>query len=171
MADWSLTLTGIQPTIETLRSMPSVIVARGFTQALSAAGQAMANELERQTPIKSEDIGGLLDRGVLRESVMVAVNLDSKLQGGTADVGFTHSNGADRVALWVEFGHRITPRHIGYGRHRRSTGKAYGRVIDNPFMRRAAAISADAAIDAFVSSIQSTIAQTQFTQFTQRIAA
>jgi len=129
-----------------LREAPKTIVARGYVRALSAAGNVVADAVEARTPIKAEDTGGLLDKGVLRESLMVAVTLDSQLRGGSAEVGFG-KNGS--VALWVEYGHRL----VGH----RPLKKLLKGVPAYPFMRPAADASADAAIAAFARSIEQTV--------------
>lgn len=136
-----------------LADAPKEIVAAGYVKALNAAANVIADALEIHTPVKAEDTGGLLDKGVLRESLMTEVQLDSQLRGGTARIGFG-KNGF--VALWVEYGHRMVS-------HKSGGKKQIGEVRPHPFMRPTADASAEAAIQAFANSLQQTVA-TQFPQ-------
>jgi len=163
-ADWGIEVQGLQETIQAFNNLPKVIVATGFTKALSAAGNVIADELERNTPVKAEEeTGGILERGELKELVMVAVTLDSKLRGGTADVGFQGSK-AGRVANWLEYGHRIVKPGGNYvdSRGRLRKGTPTGFVKAYAFMRKTGDQSASRAIDAFLAVIQSTIETADF---------
>jgi hypothetical protein len=152
-----IVVTGLQETIEMLRTAPNIVVANGFLRAFHAAGNVVAAELEINTPIKAEDTGGVLDRGELRESVGVSVEIDTNLRGGAAWVGFTTANSADAVALWLDMGHRIITKH----------GKVLGQTIGTGFMRRTADMSSDRAIEAFRAEIEATIKA----NFPQEVAA
>ncbi len=134
-----------------LRDAPRTLVARGYTKALSAAGNVIADRLELNTPVKSEDVGGILDRGELREAITVAVELDSQFSGGSVDVGFSPAKGADRVALWLDSGHQIVGHKPGK--------KLLGNFAGTGFMRRTADETAEAAIDAFAESLKQTATQ------------
>lgn len=160
-------IEGIEETVAMLETAPKNIVARGYLKALSAAGNVIADAVEVRTPRKLEDTGGnSLDLGELRESLMVDVQLDSGFRGGSVDVGFG-KNG--RVALWVEYGHRIVMHGVTSADRRNGyKGKLLLRVnpesFDSnvpayPFMRPAFDASADAAIEAFSNSIQQTVAE------------
>ncbi len=152
-------IDGLYETMAMLRDAPKTVVATGFTRALSAAGNVIAEELEIKAPIKKEELGGILDRGELRESVMVSVSLDQQFRGGTASVGFMTANGADSVALWLEYGHRIVvPGGFYYdnaGRKRK--GSHVGDVPPHPFVTAAADAAGEAAIDAFTTSLAQTV--------------
>jgi hypothetical protein len=150
----TITVTGDTEVALMLRQGSRALVAEGFVKALSAGGNVIADVLERNTPIKAEDTGGLLDRGELRESVMVQVELDSQFRGGSAHVGFG-KNG--NVALWIEFGHVLKGHKPGL--------KVLGFVPPNPFMRKTALAAAGQAIEAFTNSLQQT-AQKMFPNFT-----
>jgi hypothetical protein len=146
MAD-PVTVSGLEEVQRMLATAPKTIVASGYTRALSAAGEVIAAELEIRTPVKAEDTGGILDRGVLRESVTVEVLLDSQFRGGQVKVGFG-KNGA--VALWVEYGHRLVGHKPG--------GKVIGSVPPHPFMRPTAEAAGESAIEAFYQSLRGTVA-------------
>lgn len=149
MAGDLVKITGIEDVQRMLREAPKEIVARGFLRALQAGANVIADELELRTPVKAEDTGGLLDKGVLRESLMVAITLDSQFRGGHAEVGFG-KNG--QVAYWVEYGHRI----VGHKPGKRDSGKS---VPMHPFMRPAVDRSADAAVAAVAESLSQTVAE------------
>lgn len=138
MAGELIQITGLAEVQRMLAEAPKTVVATAYLKALQAGANVIADELESRTPIKAEDVGGLLDKGVLRESVMIAVEIDSDLRGGQAEVGFG-KNGY--VAMWVEYGHRM----VGH----KPNKKLKGTVKANPFMRQTAAVSADRAIAAF----------------------
>ena len=141
-----------------LREAPKTVVAKGFTEALSAAGNVVADQVVRRCPVKKEDTGGLLERGELREAVMVAVQLDSQFRGGVANIGFMNKATAS-VAMWVEWGHRMVVPGGYYfdDRGRKRQGTHVRDVPAHPFMRPAADESGDRAIDAFAQSISRTV--------------
>lgn len=147
MAGDIITVTGLEETMQMLRDAPKTVVARGFVKALNAAGNVIAGRLAINAPVKKEDTGGLLDNGELRDSVMIAVELDTQFRGGSVSVGFTHGNAADSVALWLEYGHRKVTH----------AGKEIGEVAAIPFMRDTADQTEEQAADAFDDSIAQTV--------------
>lgn len=148
MPDGLIEIEGLEDVQRLLAEAPRTVVARGYLKALQAGANVIANELESNTPIKKEDVGGLLDKGVLRESVMIVIELDSDFRGGVALIGFG-KNGF--VALWLEYGHRMLSHGAKGTRHEIGTGI----VAANPFMRRTTAACADRAIDAFADALAS----------------
>ena len=148
MPDFSIKIEGLEEVVEMLDKAPRTIVARGYLKALQAGANVIADAVEIRTPVKAEDTGGLLDKGELRESLMIDIQLDSALRGGVADIGFG-KNG--NVANWIEYGHRI----VGHKPGKTDSGAS---VPANPFMRGAADGCAEAAIDAFTGSLKETIA-------------
>jgi hypothetical protein len=146
----SIEIEGLEETMAMLRDAPKTVVAKGFLGALSAAGNVIADVLETNTAVKSEDVGGVLDRGELRESIVVRPEVDSGFRGGSVSVGFDPSRGADSVALWLDSGHRIVS-------HR---GKVLGETSGTGFMRKSADQSLEAAADAFAESLLKTIRET-----------
>lgn len=141
-----VTITGLEDVQRMLAEAPRSVVASGYTKALQAAANVIADEVELHTPVKAQDTGGLLDKGVLRESLMIAIELDVQFRGGIAKVGFG-KNG--HVALWVEYGHNMVGHKPGK--------KPSGVVPANPFMRTAADAKANSAIDAFANSLSQTV--------------
>ena len=107
MPETIITVVGLEDVQRMLAEAPKIVVANGFLKALSAGANVFADELETSTPEKAEDTGGLLDKGVLRESITIEVELDSQSRGGSADISFG-KNGF--VAKWVgldtELGHK-----------------------------------------------------------------
>jgi hypothetical protein len=138
---------GLTETIRMLETAPRLIVANGFLRGFSAAGNVFADALESNTPEKAEDIGGVLDKGELRASIVVAPVIDAQYRGGYVDVGFTPSNSADSVALWLDRGHRIVTR----------SGRTLGQTTGTGFMRKSADIALDAAVEAFVQAIRQSV--------------
>jgi hypothetical protein len=130
-----------------LREAPREIVGSAFVKALSAAGNVIADAVETAAPMKSEDVGGILDRGELREAVSVRVQLDSQLRGGTSEVFF--KGPASAVALWLDSGHKIVGHRPGL--------KQLGEWAGNGFMRKAFDVSADKAIEAFTESLMASL--------------
>lgn len=141
-----VTITGLSEVQAMLRDAPKNIVALGFIRAVSAGANVIADEVELHTPVKAQDTGGLLDKGELRESLMIDFSMDSQLRWAAAQVGFG-KNG--HVALWVEYGHQMVGHAPGK--------KARGQVAAQPFMRPAADASADAAIEAVTRSLSDTV--------------
>jgi hypothetical protein len=146
-------IVGLSDVQQMLREAPTDIVALGFIRALQAGGNVIANQVEVRTPVKKEDTGGLLDKAELRESLMIAFSLDSKLKWGAAQIGFG-KNG--HVALWVEYGHKM----LG---HRPGKKSLTLPVRPHPFMRPAADAAADPAIAAVAASLSDTV-RTYFPQ-------
>lgn len=156
MAGELIEAIGIEDVQRMLRDGPKTLVATGFVRALSAGGNVIAGVLEAKTPVKEEDVGGLLDKGELRESVMVAVTLDPQFRGGSAEIGFGKIG---FVAYWLEYGHRILPHNPATRNSKEYLNTVKGFVKANPFMRDAADASADAAIEAFAASLIETMSE------------
>ena len=154
MADsFAVQVTGLAEVQQMLREAPKNIVALGFLRAVSAGANVIADELERQTPIKAEDTGGLLDKGVLRESIRILYELNVDVKWAGAHVCFTTNNGADAVALWLDEGHRL----VGH-----LPGKKVLKppaIVGNGFVRKAADLSAGPAIEAVTTSLLQTVRQ------------
>jgi len=142
-----LTVTGIEEVQRLLTQAPKNVVAHGFLKALTAGANVIADAVEVRTPVKAEDTGGILDKGVLRESLMIRTEIDSQFRGGRSQIGFG-ANGV--VAGWLEWGHALRS-------HKSSGKKDLGFVKARPFMRPALAASADAAIAAFAASLEETV--------------
>ena len=160
MAGELVTIVGLKEVQDFIAQTPKLLVAHGFAKALNAGAEVFAKELEVKTPVKKEDTGGLLDKGVLRESIMIAITLDPQFRGGRAEIGFG-KNG--NVADWLEYGHHIVIPGKGtyidnQGRRRKGTGAGF--VAAHPFVRPSFEIGFDAAVTAITSSFNNTIRQT-----------
>lgn len=145
MADFNITVDGLDETIALLEKAPKNVVARGFLKAAQAGANVITDVLEPLIPVKAEDTGGILDKGEMKELLMIAVDLDSDFRGVSADVGFDKRAG--NAPLWVEYGHRM----VGHDK------KQIGEVPAHPFMRPAADASAEGAIEAFTDSLNNTL--------------
>lgn len=156
MAEGLVKIVGLEQVQRFFEEAPKNLVLHGFIKALNAAAEVFAADLEVRAPIKESytdaegkvhtvDGGGILDRGELRENVMIALQLDSQFRGGNAQVGFGKKAG--NVANWLEFGHRIVTH----------AGNTVGFVDAEPFMRPSFEQNVDKALDAFVGSITVTI--------------
>lgn len=148
MLNLSVQVPNLREVQELLTKASRTVASQGMVRALSAAANVIADEVERRTPVKKEDTGGLLDRGVLRESLMVKVTLDAQFRGGTAEIGFG-KNG--HVALWLEYGHLLLGR--GAPGHR----PILRRIPAYPFMRPAFEASAQPAVETFARVLEETV--------------
>jgi hypothetical protein len=142
MSDGGITVRGIPEVQGFLRAFPNVLVMGCFAKALSRAGGVFEAELRANMPetdysTSSEEYGHLLD------NLLSEVIIDTKGQGGKVKVGFGRKG---MIAMWVEFGHRMLS-------HDKKPTKL-DRVKANPFMRRAFAAAADAAVDAFIETVR-----------------
>jgi hypothetical protein len=156
----TIEVSGLAETAAMLENAPDDIVATGFFKALQAGGDVIAEVLASNTPEKKEDTGGVLEQGELLESIRMKIELDSQLRGGRAIVGFTTNNMADRVALFVDSGHRIVIPGTGFytdNRGRQRRGTVVGSVVGNGFVRNSFDQSAEAAIAAFAASLEQTV--------------
>ena len=137
-----LRISGLAQVQERLKNAPSLLVSRAFHQALDRAAGVIAAEVEMRTPEGEE--------GLLKENVIVVVDVEAGAKGGSAAVGFNHVQSertgkpADLIAFWVEYGHRMVA-------HDRKT--VLGQVQPRPFMRQAAQASGDQAIEVFQDTL------------------
>jgi HK97 gp10 family phage protein len=144
MADvgMSLQITGLQEVQQMLKDAPRIVVASAFVNALDAGAQVIKAALAPRIPVSDEETAG-----ELKAALMSTVTLDPQLRGGVAEVGFGTKQG--HIANFVEYGHRM----VGH-----KPGKIeLGMVSPHPFMRPAAEVSADAAIEAFADTLETTL--------------
>jgi HK97 gp10 family phage protein len=135
VADELIKVTGIEEVCAWLKAAPKNIVKGAYVKGLAAAAVPVVEALEAATP---------QDTGKLKESIVFDIALDADGNGGVLSVGFSGEEG--HIANFVEYGHRM----IGH----KPRKKDLGEVKPHPFMRPAAAASADDAIEAFAQSIE-----------------
>ena len=140
-------VTGVDETLAYLDRMSQVVQTTALVVGLNRAGNVIADEVERVTPVRKSnptDGSNSLDRAILRESVMLTVTIDSRSRGGEAVV----SHGKySYVAGWLEWGHRL----LSHGS--KSIRKVIGHVQPWPFMRPAAERVKERAIAAFTEGM------------------
>jgi len=135
MADeFSITISGIEETCAMLDKAPRNIVKAAYARALTAAAVPVVEALEARTPV---------EHGDLKAAVVTDVAIDAVGKGGFASIGFGKEG---HVANFVEYGHRMVTH--------KPNKRTVGAVIAHPFMRPAAAASAEAAVDAFCESVR-----------------
>ena len=110
-------------------AMPGALL-HGFT----AGSRVIEEYVAGRTPEK---------QGLLLEDLGTTVTLDADFRGGEAATGFSGKQGS--VARWVEYGHR----EVGH----KPAKKEEGTVQPHPFMRPAAEMAAEPAVDAFVDAV------------------
>lgn len=137
-----LTITGLEEVQRRLKAAPKALAAKAYLKALDRAAGVIAAEVEARTPEG--------ETGLLKESVITSVELDSEGRGGTAAVGFNSSvsertgKPQDLIAFWVEYGHR----QVSHG-SKKSSRHEIGQVDAHPFLRPAADGAGDRAIEVF----------------------
>jgi hypothetical protein len=124
---------------QSLLAMPGDLVRECFPDALAAGGAVIERELRPRTPQAAEETTSAREYGRLVDDLSTHVEVDAL--EGTAKTGFGKLG---HVALFEEYGHRKVSH----------TGKVVGFVPANPFMRQAAEVAADGAVDAFEESIK-----------------
>jgi len=144
MANDLVPIEGLEEVQQMLAGAPRVIVGTAFARALKAGATVIEEALVARTPVREIRSGGDIDEPALIENLKVDITLDADLRGGTAEIGFGK---AGYVANLVEYGHRMVSHE----------GKQLGSVQPHPFMRPAAELSADAAIEAFGDTLVETL--------------
>jgi len=138
--DFRIEIKGIEETCEGLSELPKRLVKHAFAKALAAASVPMVKALEARTPKHTGD---------LAEHLMTDIQVDAEGRGGRVDIGYGKEGYKARL---VEFGHRM----VGHKPAKKDLGKA---VQPHPFMRPAAAESAEASVEAFDESINESVDQ------------
>jgi len=174
MADEELAVRGVDSVCAALSRAPMLIVKNCFADALLAAAAPIAQELYVECPVSAKN--ELFDAetftalkgtgtGKMKSAVVADVRIDPAGRGGDLQVGFGNQGFKARM---VEYGHRcvthFAEKVLLSGRRKRyrksgghvDTGKT---AAPNPFMGRAAASSAQAAIDAFDMTLAASIEQ------------
>jgi HK97 gp10 family phage protein len=131
--EFTITISGLEETLAMLEAAPKNIVKGAFGKALTAAAVPVVKAVEVRTPVHTGD---------LKEHLMTDIAVDANGAGGFAQVGFGNEGHTARL---VEYGHRMIGHKPGK--------KELGTVPAHPFMRPAAAESAEAAVEAFGESL------------------
>ena len=165
MADEVFKISGVVETIEALNGLPATLVGLAGLRSLQAGAAPMRDALQDKTPYSGLSVSGWTarsgarlsnsavdshgGRGALRENIKTKIVLDSRLRGGTADVGFMTFDLAF-VADVVDRGHRIVTHRPGL----KDTGK---RVPPHPFLLPAFEASWERALEAFANTFAATV--------------
>ena len=134
--EFEINITGIEEVCAALKEMPARLAKNAYAKALAASAVPIVEALKARTPVET---------GLLQRSLMADIQIDPQGRGGRVQVGYGKQG---YVARFVEYGHRQV------GRGKKDTGKV---VQPHPFMRPAAATSADAAVEAFAASIAESV--------------
>ena len=137
-------ITGFEETLRLLEDAPKQIVLLGYGRAARAGINVVAAELARRTPVRT----GKLVKSLKTAVKVYAENADSQnisAIGVKASVGFSGKEAT--VANALEYGRSVVTR----------SGRVTGFVHAYPFMRPAFDASADAAVDAFASELESAL--------------
>jgi HK97 gp10 family phage protein len=141
----SISITGIDEVLALLDEVPKNIVLLGYSRAARAAMNVVGAALAERTPIGTGETAGDLVK-----AMRIEVTVDSSARGVSASVGFGGIQGP--IANDIEYGHeQVThlPEH-----------RVVGHIPPQPFMRPAFDASTDAAVEAFVESLESTLKET-----------
>lgn len=136
-----ITITGLEEVQKRLQAAPRTLATKAFLKPLDRAAGVIAAEVEARTPEG--------ETGLLKESVITKVELDSEGRGGSASVGFNSQisertgKPQDLIAYWVEYG------HVQKSRRKKETG----HVPAHPFLRPAADTAGDRAIEVFAEAL------------------
>jgi hypothetical protein len=167
---------GVDSVCAALSRAPISIVKNCLADALLAAAIPIAQELYMECPVSArnelfddEAFAALKGTGTgkMKSALIADVRIDPAGRGGDLQVGFGNQGFKARM---VEFGHRCVTHWAkkvlvsGLGkrkRYRKSGGhKDTGKTATpNPFMGRAATSSAQAALEAFDTTLAASIEQ------------
>lgn len=125
---------GLDEVCRLLTDAPRAVRAEALIRGLSAGGAVMEEAIAVRVPVKAGD---------LKADLGTTVELRVDLEGGTAKTGFGKKQGYK--AGWVEYGHRM----IGHKPEKKDLGK----VEPHPFMRPAAAVAEEPAVEACVDGM------------------
>jgi len=145
MSDELIEITGIDEVCRALTAAPRAAVPGALLKGLKASGQVLQDAIAARVPVKV---------GELKADLGMTITLDSDFRGGVVEVGFSGQQG--HVARFVEMGHKM----IGH----KPDKKDLGEVDAHPFMRPAADMVAEAAIDAFVDGVMEELAQARIVE-------
>jgi hypothetical protein len=138
--DFGVEIRGVEEVCEELANAPKKLIPRALLAGLTAGGNVLEEAVRARTPQGKPTSEGEVSLVPLAADLDTNVTLDSEFRGGVAEVGFS-----DMKASWVEYGHR----QIGH----KPAKKDQGTVAPHPFMRPAAEVVAEAAVDAFEEAV------------------
>lgn len=139
MGDFQIDVRGIDETCEALTRMPKRMVKASFAKALAAAAVPVSNAVAARAA-KHRVTGKMVN------SQVTVIEVDPEGKGGRVSIGFGKEGYKARL---VEFGHRMVthkPKHV-----------EVGQVTPQPFMRPAAAESAEESVEEFDRSLNEDI--------------
>jgi len=160
--EMSIEVHGLSEVLSSLSKYNNFQAGGALTKGLNAAGKVLFDAVLRATPVRvlTEATGGLVAPGDLANALRKEVVLSNNLSGGAASVW--HQNYAFLVN-WLEYGHKMMSHKPQRPLKGPRTPDAFvypGGIARNyPFMRKAADQAGEAAIDAFVSGVESAVAQ------------
>jgi len=156
---FDIQISGIEEACAMLENVPKDMRRVAFARALTAAAVPVVSSLRKWTPVQdwwTTDPGGIFrSPGSLQEGIKTNIFISE--QGGRASVNFGKYG---PIALWLEYGHRIVAHGATWSdRMKNYAGKILGKgeVPSKPFVRPAAAESAQAAVEAFTESLTETL--------------
>jgi HK97 gp10 family phage protein len=143
--DINLQITGLEQVQRALADLPAQIVTKAYARALDRAAGVIAAEVEERAPER--------DDGLLKDSIVVSVEVATDRRGATATVGYSGAQDesgypADLLALWTEYGHRMIGHQPGK-KPLAGPNTPDGLVVPHPFMRPAFEASSERAIEVF----------------------
>jgi hypothetical protein len=148
MSEPFVKISGIEECCADLRRVSSTARTVGLVRGLHAAAAVIEREIDIWTPVRTNRVGGDQDYQSLITDLQVRVGIDTRFRGGSAQIGFFRQA---YLANWVEFGHRM----VGHKPLKKNLGAA---VPAHPFMRPAADVAAEPAVEAFVDAVNEALA-------------
>lgn len=138
--DIQVTITGLEECCENLANAPKEAIPNALLAGLTAGAKVIETAVAARTPSGTISSEGETSLITLREDLDTNVTLDSEFRGGVAEIGFSEPK-----AGWVEWGHHM----LGH----KPTKKDLGTVQPHPFMRPAADVAEEPAVEAFVEAV------------------
>lgn len=137
----TIQIEGVERVAQALESAPKELIPGALLAGLKAASAVIQPAIAARIPRRVLRKGGDAHYPALAADLDHAITLDDNFRGGLAEVGFGKQG---YVARLVEYGHRM----VGH----KPKKKVLGTVETHPFMRPAAEVSEEAAVDAFTEA-------------------
>lgn len=143
-------MAGMSELVQRMRAMPKVIQGNAARKAVRAGAQVIRTAMVENTPIQAVKTASSnsLDPGELQADI----GTRTTLKNGEAEAWVGPGKKTERVALWVEYGHRAVKG--GYSKvlaNGKTRGPGKASAVDvpaHPFLRPAFEESAEAAGEA-----------------------